>query len=119
MKINMDEVLEHHGVKGMRWGVRKDKKGRSSSTQMTKYKKPPSKLSDAELARRIKRLETEKRYNDLNSEKKNKGKKFASDILVNSGKQSLAKLVSGVLSIGLAAALAKKLSPEHVKKLTS
>lgn len=120
MKIDMNAVLEHHGVKGMKWGIRKDRKRKTSSTEMTRYKKPPSKLSDVELARRVKRLETEKRYNDLNAEKKSAGKKFANDILVNSGKQTISKLVGGLLSIGIAAALAKKfkLNPDHIKKLT-
>src|SRR5580765_4511101 len=69
----MDKILdfiEHHGVKGMHWGVRKSRSGgvtvgRSSgsrATERTVFNKAPAKLSTSELEKRIKRMETEKKY---------------------------------------------------------
>ena len=54
--INEDELM-HHGVKGMKWGRRKSK-------QTTGSKKNPRRMSNKELAARIKRLDLEKRYMD-------------------------------------------------------
>lgn len=41
----VDEFLEHVGVKGMRWGVRKDRSGSSGSNGTTKTKDPATKVS--------------------------------------------------------------------------
>jgi len=57
---SIDDYIEHFGVKGMRWGVRKDLyEGR------TKYGDAARTLTDQELAARVKRLEMEKKYNEL------------------------------------------------------
>lgn len=97
--------LYHHGTKGMRWGIRryqnKDgtltdagkrrqlkqkrknlEKARAVKAERQKLLKegkiPASKMTDAELAAKVKRLETEKRYQDLVKETSpvNKGKEF-------------------------------------------
>jgi hypothetical protein len=45
-------------------------------------------LTDAELAARIKRLETEKRYNDLNKGTVGTGRKHINEVLVKIGKNT-------------------------------
>lgn len=75
------DVLEHFGVKGMKWGKRK-----ASSSQRTTFSTPPKKLSTEELARRISRMESEKKYNSLNRKDTSEGKKFVSDVLAGSGR---------------------------------
>jgi hypothetical protein len=52
--------IEHFGVKGMRWGVRKDLyEGR------TQFGDIPKTLTNEELSSRIKRLQMERKYNEL------------------------------------------------------
>lgn len=52
MAIDYSKVLIHYGVKGMKWGIRKEKelKGRSSTT--SKKSKTSTKLASAEEQRR-------------------------------------------------------------------
>ena len=57
----------HHGVKGMKWGRRKGKQTTGSNGKKTSKKsskKNPRRMSNKELAARIKRLDLEKRYMD-------------------------------------------------------
>ncbi len=87
--------LTHHGVKGMKWGVRKRSSGGKSATKRTTFAKSPSKLGDVELGRRIKRMETEKKYNDLNKPDISKGRRIAEEILTDSGKRIAKTVVTG------------------------
>lgn len=94
-------VLFHHGIKGMRWGIRRTKKqldraaGRTAKSKLSSDKtNDPKSLSDDELKKRIRRLQDEKTYRDLlKSEQQPKlfnGKKFVVSVLEQSG-QNIAK----------------------------
>lgn len=89
--------LVHHGIKGMKWGVRRteaqlartrgitksDEKSSSTSTkkiESTKRKKM-SEMSDEELRRVINRLQLEQQYRNLNPEKVSIGEKFANKVI--------------------------------------
>lgn len=96
MAETAQRFLTHHGVKGMKWGVRKRSSGGSGgSGARTKFTKGPSRLSDLELGRRIKRMETEKRYNELNAGDLSKGRRIAEEILTDSGKRIAKTVVTG------------------------
>jgi hypothetical protein len=99
----VDDFLEHFGVKGMRWGVRNKRKDtrrsmetadRSDATsanvvvgkERTRFKKSPKRLTSVELADRIKRMEMEKRYNDLNKRDISQGRAATTQILSGVGK---------------------------------
>lgn len=91
----MKNALCHHGVRGMKWGVRKTKNRSELSNNLTPVKKPQKSnmydathkvatdhmrakyLSNEELAARTKRLQLEKSYNDLRP-------KTATEKLINS-----------------------------------
>lgn len=96
-----EEFLEHVGVKGMKWGVRKDTKSvtKSSNAPVKKSaergsvdhekatkirKKPVSKMSNDELKIVTQRMQLEKNYADLNVKQPNKvlkGSKIAKDYM--------------------------------------
>ena len=90
--------LEHFGVKGMKWGVRRFQNKDGSRTAAGKrrarenaseepshddYKKAHSgksvkTMSDAELRSRLNRLQMERQYKQLSSSDVNRGKEFVS-----------------------------------------
>jgi len=103
-----DEFIKHHGVKGMKWGVRRNRSRNRAG--LTTFGKDPKRLSDTELNRRIKRLELEKRYRELNAPIKSIGSKYASDLLANSGKSAVGVAIGTGVSFIVGRALKKKFS---------
>ena len=97
--LEIGNVLSHYGKKGMRWGVRKGPK--SSASERTSYKKSPKSLSDAELRRRVSRMETEKKYVQLNPKtaKSQAGKSFVAKTLSSSGSMVIAAAVGGATAL--------------------
>ena len=92
--------LYHFGVKGMKWGVRKDRKrsvsskrSRSDNEDYTEsrdlLKKSPNKLSNAELRKINERLNLEQQYSNLTTTQKQKGNRFI-DKVGNQMKQTAA-----------------------------
>lgn len=86
------EFLEHFGVKGMRWGVRKpgtgtpSKRKRSADFDEVKAlrKKHPSELSNAELKKLTERMNLEQNYARLvlnNPSKIRQGSKVAKQLI--------------------------------------
>lgn len=123
-----DQVLIHHGVKGMKWGVRRyrnkdgsltaegkahaqqqaernaDKARRADYKQAAKNRRN---LSDEELLARIGRLEKEKRLKELtednlsNNRVRSTGEKAVNDVLVGSGKKvATIMLAGGAMYVG-------------------
>jgi len=91
----VSDFLEHYGVKGMRWGVRKSRN--RVSPGRTVYSKTPNRLSDQELKSRIARLEAEKKYRDLNAPEMSAGKVYVKKLMETSGKTAVSTVVGGVI----------------------
>lgn len=57
---NLDDIIEHYGVKGMKWGVRRTKEQLQSAKRERSWGyKDQSKLSDQELKKTVDRLQNE------------------------------------------------------------
>ena len=104
----MDNELYHHGVKGMKWGVRKTpvrsssgntRKQKSNTMSLFKKKKTtrnasvakssPAQtksvkdMSDDELRRKIERVRLEQQYKQLNPGTVSKGRRIAKRVMNN------------------------------------
>lgn len=110
----VDEFLEHFGVRGMRWGVRKKAgsvdtsvesttKGRSRSEDASSAAKALNRskkqgvgsLSNQELKALNERMNLESQYKQLNSKQKNGARKFAEDIALQLTKELTKEVAKG------------------------
>lgn len=130
---DLEDFLEHYGVKGMRWGVRKASGGgakpaRNSSTRGSSpgtRTYDAKKLNNRELKKVVERMKLEQEYARLNQPKKKKGENFVSKTLKSEGgkiaKQYITPASIGV-GLGIAGAVLSKNKPLGVdwkKPLTS
>lgn len=121
---SLEEVLAHHGIKGMKWGVRRSRavlrsqnphgvsedamKAKTSKSKVHKRTNADA-LSTQELQHLVTRMNLEKQLKQLQGpSKKQQGAKFVTDILVTAGKQSASTLVKSQLDAQIALALNKK-----------
>lgn len=110
--------LYHHGVKGMRWGIRRFQNKDGSLTPAGKkrqrdapdnasedYKKARAKsvkeMSDAELRSSLNRVQMEQQYRNLTAPQKSAGRKLIENILMDSAKQIATPLITKYSSKGV------------------
>lgn len=101
-------ILSHYGVKGQKWGVRRKRGTSGGSNKRTTFKKAPSKLSTEELTSRIKRMEIERKYNDLNRGDKSDGQKLVQDILSSTGRRVATTVLTGASLVAIRTALTSR-----------
>ena len=116
-----NKELYHHGVKGMKWGVRKLQSAKSAAdssasalregskiAETASGRKNPSKsvrkelssMSDQELRARINRMNMEQQYANLNPSRVSRGASTAKSILDVAG--SVAAIGASALGIAIA-----------------
>lgn len=108
--MNEPDYLFHHGVKGMHWGVRKDRrssgsgrrKNSSASSKVTKstVKKPKKKrikdMTDTELLKRRDRLRLEKEVKTLTNETDSTSKRIFKKALTRAGEKVVEEVAHDV-----------------------
>lgn len=119
----INEVLEHHGVKGQKWGVSRGG-GISRKTGSNLHLRSPDAMKADHIQQKVKqggvkavsneelqhlttRMNLERQYSTLSSQskKKNAGAKFVSDLLVGVAKQQVTQIATGVVAKHVAKAL--------------
>lgn len=112
------QSLEHFGVKGMKWGVRRQRgstsshpvaedSARAARTAETIKKHGVAAVSSPDLQHLVNRRQLEQRHSQLNADHVSAGKKAVQDALIQVGKQQANQVAAQLVKAG-AEAIAKK-----------
>lgn len=97
-----DSYLEHYGIKGMKWGIRKDRSGGR------KKRAAASTMSDTELRETVKRMNLEQNYRQLVSKENasnqttiSRGKGAVQKALKDAGQETMKNLFAKGMGLGV------------------
>ena len=121
----MENNLQHHGIPGQKWGVRRfqnkdgslttagKKRVKDGNSTVKDERKEASKnrrnLSDADLKKRIERMKLEKEMKDLTDADLSPGKKFINEVLSTSGRRIATTVVTGATLYAIKSGLEGKI----------
>lgn len=140
-----EQYLQHHGIKGMKWGVirtkaqlaraskksarLKEQEGAERTTakkqtvakraKTTSTKTDISQMTDDELTKAINRLRNEQTYAALlakNESKVSAGRKFVNEVLYDSSKEVAKQVAKYAMATAVNKAAGKKVVPTGQKK---
>lgn len=108
--------IRHHGIKGMKWGIRRSEaqlareRGSGKSDKVVKEQRKQVSaarrhLSDGDLRKAVERLQMEKKLKDLTNEDVSRGKTIASNILGQIGKSTITAVGTAVATYAVKAAM--------------
>ena len=102
-----DNVMQHHGIKGQKWGVRRFQNTDGSLTTAGKQRASEAKkrtdsknrgtLTNAQLKAKIERLQMEKQLRELTNQEVNSGKVCTQKILKDVGSRVLTTVATGAI----------------------
>lgn len=111
-----DQHLEHYGVRGMKWGVRKrsakEEKERARRFKAVKNRRT---LSDKEIKERIDRIQAEKKLKQLVEEDLTPGRAAAKRILSDSGQKVARNAAAGAGTLAVGVVVGALLGPDAGK----
>lgn len=125
MSDSVDSVLAHFGVKGMKWGIRKNKPSKITSTDAQRAKDAQDiikkhgtqALDNKDLQHLVTRMNLERQYNNVmasNPGKVKKGYGFVKDLIgVAKTGQDVYNLVNSPMSKAVGSAIAKEAGKHH------
>ncbi len=123
-----NEQLYHHGVLGQKWGVRKyqnsdgsltpagkaREKRRQSAEQKRSDVKNAGTLTDAQLKKKIERLQMEKQLRELTNSEVNSGRTYVAGIMKDVGRKVVTTAAAGAILYAGKAALTKSFDAKEL-----
>lgn len=123
--LPLEEDAEQSGIKGMRWGIRRERGADGTVGGNPINAKDPRKLSDADLRSAVNRMQLERQFSQLQAETSNssrgsKGVNFTKDFLASQGKKQLRRVADKAVDIAVEQAIkqvAGKTGNKHVDEV--
>lgn len=118
----IDEILEHHGIRGMKWGIRRSRSEIDSSPDAKAAKATAAKIksaggthavSNSELQQLVQRMNLESQLSTLTSKQATTVSKGHSQIKTLLGIAKTAQEIHNFANSGLAKDFAKAMNKAH------